>query len=130
MREGVTMVDTKNDRVLFDDRPVRSRTCRICHGHGTVIESYALAPCERERLDECFDGVPADVVCAAVVGSFDIFTACKEAVDVAKRARRPVAFDFNDQLVVVRSDDDPDKIARAWWQLAHNETPEATFARR
>jgi hypothetical protein len=89
-----------------------------------VIEAYALSPSER------FDGAPTDALHASVVGSFDIFEASKEAVDLSKRARRPVAFEFNGQVVVAHDGDDPDKIARTWWQLQYNETPEATFARR
>jgi hypothetical protein len=114
----------KSDQALFDDRPARARTCGHCRGHGTVVESYALVSCEP------FDGAPHNAVHAAVVGSFDIFTACKEAVALAKRARRPVAFNFIDQVVVLNPGDDPDKAARAWWQHAYNETPETTMARR
>jgi hypothetical protein len=52
------------------------------------------------------------------------------ADDIAKRARRPVAFDFNGRIVVVRGNDDPQRIARAWWQRTYNETPEESFAKR
>jgi hypothetical protein len=89
-----------------------------------VSDEYALAPRDR------FDGAPPNAVHAVVVGSFDIFTACKEAVILAARSHRPVAFEFLDHVVVVRSADDPVAIARAWWQRQYNETPEATFARR
>ncbi len=115
---------TPEDQALFDGRPTRSQTCPHCRGCGTVIEAYALVPTER------FDGAPPNALCAFVVGSFDIFTASKEAVDLAKRAKRPVAFEFNGQVVVARGGDNPDRLSRAWWQLQYNETPEAAFARR
>ena len=115
---------TPSDQALFDDRPTRSKTCPRCRGCGTVVESHALAPRER------FDGAPTDALLASVVGSFDIFTASREAVDLARRAGRPVAFEFNGRVVVARDGDDPDEIARAWWQREYNETPEETFARR
>ena len=115
---------TPSDQALFDDRPTIEQTCPRCRGCGTVVEVYALAPSDR------FDGAPQDAVHAFVVGSFDIFTACREAVDIARRSGRPVAFEFIDQVVVARAGDDPDKISRAWWQRQYNETPEATFARR
>ena len=114
----------KSDRTLFDDRPARPQTCPRCRGCGTVDDGYALAPAEP------FDGAPAGAVHASVVGASDIFEASREAVDLARLAGRPVAFEFNDQVVVARAGDDPDKISRAWWQRQYNETPEATFARR
>jgi hypothetical protein len=120
--EGKMMMSA--DQALFDNRPTRSQTCPRCRGCGTVVESYALV------LSGHIDGAPDDAVYAFVRGSFGIFTACKEALDVAKRARRPVAFRFIDHVVVVRGDDDADLVARAWWQRTYNETPEATLARR
>lgn len=121
---------TTTDRALFDDRPTRSQTCPRCRGCGTVSETYALAPYEGLVGDpERFEGAPDDALCAFVVGSFDIFTASKEAADLARRSLRPVAFDFLDHVVVVRDGDDPDEISRAWWWKQYNETPEATFAR-
>jgi hypothetical protein len=122
--QGDLKMITPSDQALFDARPTRSQTCPHCRGCGTVVEAYALAPTER------FDGAPANALPAFVVGSFDIFTASEEAVDLAKSASRPVAFEFNGQVVVVREDDGPDKISRAWWKRQYNETPEATFARR
>jgi len=113
-----------DDVKLFDERPTRTRTCPQCHGHGNVIEGYALAQ------GEPIESAPKAAVYASVAGSFDIFTACKEAREIAKRADRPVAFDFNDQVVVVHASDDPNQVARAWWLKAYGETPEQTRARR
>ncbi len=111
------------DEALFDRRPVRTSTCPRCDGCGRVVKAYSLMPHEH------LEGAPADALCASVVGSFDIFTACREAGELADRTGRPVAFDFNDHLVVVRAGDDPDRVARSWWQRAYGESPEATFAR-
>ncbi len=110
------------DKALFDRRP-RTSTCPRCDGCGHVVEPYALMPHEH------LEGAPADALCAAVAGSFGIFAVCREAAELAGRAGRPVAFDFNDHLVVVRAGDDPDRVARSWWQRAYGETPEAMFAR-
>lgn len=115
---------TPLDCALFDNRPRRARVCPHCSGCGTVEDAYALLPCEH------FEGAPNDALCATVVGAFDIFTACREAVQLAKRSQRHVAFDFNGQVVLVGSNDDPDRIARAWWLRVYNETPEESAAKR
>lgn len=117
------------DQALFDRRPKRVRKCPRCHGCGTIVDSYALMPSPRTDAFK-LAGTPLDTLCAFVVGSFDIFEATREAVDLAKRSRRPVAFEFNEQIVLVRASDDPDAIARLWWKNAYGETPEQTFARR
>jgi hypothetical protein len=121
-------VDTAHNELTnakwFDDRPRRTETCGRCGGCGTVELEYALAPTNR------WIEAPDDAIRAFVVGSFDIFTACKEAADIAAVAHQPVAFQFNNQTVVVRPGDSPDAIARQWWQVEYNETPEQTMARR
>lgn len=80
--------------------------------------------------DHLLHGVPPDVLQAFVVGSAYIFDATREALEVARRTGRTVAFLFSARLVVVRPRDDSDAVARAWWQEANGETPEQTWARR
>jgi len=113
------------DRTWFEDRPKRTHPCPRCRGCGTIVEAYALA-----YWDEPLDGAPADALRAFVVGSFDISTSCREAADLARISGRPVAFEFNGQIVVVCGNDDPDQVARTWWLRHYGETPEASFSRR
>lgn len=108
----------------FSDRPRRVKTCNRCGGCGTIDVPYTLAPTDRV-ID-----APNNAIRAFVVGSGDIFTACAEGVDIAKRSGDPVAFEFNGQTVVVTAKDDPERIARAWWFKAYNETPEESWAKR
>lgn len=116
------------DEDLFASRPLLEEPCRACRGTGVRLGSYALHAASRGMALE--DEVPAGAVRAFVVGSSSIFEACREAAEVAGRAGRPVAFMFNDLLVVIKPGDDPDLAARTWWQLAHGETPEQTWERR
>lgn len=111
---------------LFSDRPNNSVNCFRCCGTGRVELSYALA--YREDPIE-IEGMP-DAIHARVYLGSSIFEATKEASEIAHRAQFPVAFVFQDRLVVVRPGDDPDIVARAWWIGARGETPEQTFARR
>lgn len=117
------MIQTRN-RALFLQRPTRKHACPRCHGTGQIVESYALAP------SEPFDGAPPNALHAVVVGASSIHEACTEAVALAARARRPVAFDFSGQIVVATATDNPDQLMRAWWQRQYKETPEESAARR
>lgn len=114
-----------SDAVWFDDRPRLSTRCPRCGGHGAVDATYALVATSLPVPDAEPGAIQADVV-----GAFDIFTACREAAEIAGRASKPVTFYFNGQLVVVRPGADPDAAARAWWIAEYNETPEETAARR
>lgn|SRR5512142_66194 len=113
-----------NDRVLFDGRPARTRSCSACHV-GAVPDPYSLAP-----LDVAVKDAPVTAVMAIAVGSVDIFETTREARELADRARRPVAFDCQGFTVVVNPDEDPEAVARAWWWTRHGETPEQSAARR
>lgn len=112
-------------RALFDGRKTRARLCWRCHGCGVVIEPFALAPSDNQLED-----APDRALCAIVVGASSVFVACHEAAEIAARANRPVAFEFNGQLVVVNAGDDPDRIARAWWERQYGESPEESAQRR
>lgn len=114
-----------NDKRWFTARPYREETCPRCRGDGQIDIPYAL-----HHEEDPIEGAPEKAIRAVVLGSFDIFTACHEAVAVAKEAKRPVAFKFNDLVVVVRADDDPNKVARRWWFDTYKETPEETWRRR
>ncbi len=115
---------SKADEKFFNERPRRTQKCPRCNGCGTVIDGYTLAFTER------FDGAPSGALCAAVVGASGIFETCREAVLLANRAGRHIAFDFNERVVVVQPGDDGDRIAREWWQETYGETPEESAARR
>ncbi|HSN25525.1 MAG TPA: hypothetical protein VLT45_04545 [Kofleriaceae bacterium] len=113
------------DSDFFTKRPRRRVCCSSCGGRGWNEETFALAP-----SDKPIAGSPVESIAASVVGASSIFDACREAKAIAVYAGRPVAFDFNNRLVVVNAGDDPDTIARAWWHDAYGETPEQTAARR
>ena len=106
------------------ERPERLDTCACCNGRGTITRAYALEP-----ADLVIDS-PNEAIRALVVGSADIFTACREAVEIADRSREPVAFRFNGHTVVARHGDNADELARVWWREEYGETPEETQARR
>jgi hypothetical protein len=83
-----------------------------------------------DGLDDYAVDAPSDAIRAFVVGSNDIFTACREASDISRKAGAPVAFRFIDRTVTVRPPDDPTAVARRWWMEEYGETPEQTRARR
>ncbi len=112
------------DVTWFHERPRRTERCNRCHGTGHVDLGYALA-----AIDVVV-GAPTDAIRAVVVGAYDIFTACREAADIARKSGQPVAFEFNGPCVVVRPDDDPVAVARQWWETVYHETPEQSAARR
>jgi hypothetical protein len=113
------------DMNLFDSRPARPEVCPRCQGHGRIGAEYALYP-----SSNLIDGAPEGAVHAFVAGSFDVFYAAREAAELARRADRPVAFQYLDHVVVVHPGSDPDQVARAWWLRQYGETPEATWSRR
>ena len=108
---------------LFD-RPLQLRECSSCHGLGHVPVPRWLVPHSE------VPGAPEGAVTAAVVGSASIFEAIREAREIAARGKFPVAFNFNGKCVVVRPDDDPEQVARAWWIAFHGRTPEESDAQR
>lgn len=115
------------DAKWFDSRPRKIGRCAACHGSGTVESGYALvlAP------PECADfAAPPFAIRAFVTGASDIFAACNEAAQIAGLAKRPVAFEFNGQVVALRPGDDAITTARRWWNKQYGETPEQTRARR
>jgi hypothetical protein len=113
------------DAKWFDERPHRTERCSRCGGCGTMDVAYALVPADAKVV-----GAPKGAICAFVVGSFDIFTACEEAADIARKSGSPVAFEFNGSCVVVRPKDDPGAIARRWYVKTYGETPEQAWERR
>ena len=110
---------------IFDKRPHVSETCPRCRGRGSITRHYSLV-----LNDGPIPGAPENAIPAFVVGACDIFDTTREAAEIATRYRIPVAFDFNEIVVVVKPDDDPVAVARAWWMRKHKETPEQTAARR
>lgn len=110
-------------------------TCDRCGGCGKVQrrEHFALwTPDEYEHvqpLDAKHD-VPADAyVCTAAPGG-TINEACREGIEIAKLVGRPVAFQFNGAVAVLRADSDPVAVMRAWWKRAYGKTYEESMAER
>lgn len=62
--------------------------------------------------------IPSHAICACVEGGSNIFDATAEGVEVATSENRPVAFVFNDRLVICPPNGDADAIARAWRESA------------
>jgi hypothetical protein len=117
-------------------------TCRECQGTGKVHkrEHFSLlTPDEQaklfgpDRAPTVFDtkhDVPANaVVCWAGAGA-SIFEACTEGVTLARAFGRPVAFEFNETVVVCSSDADPEDVAKRWWKRAYGKTYEQSAADR
>jgi len=118
------MTESVDVNRLFTDRPEKTHPCHSCSGTGMVSKRYWLAP------TNAVEGAPEGAILAVVMGSASIFEAMGEASDIARRAQRPVAFDFIDKVVVVRPDQDPNFLGRSWWIARYGETPEQTAARR
>jgi len=132
------MTDTDgHSRVATIKRTPRQWTesCRTCNGTGTVHEREHFSlwtPDEYERvqpLDPKHDA-PADAyVCTTCPGA-TIFEACREAAEIAKQVHRPVAFEFNGTIAVIRADSDPVAVAKEWWKRAYGKTYEQDAANR
>lgn len=115
--------------------------CARCGGTGNVQkrERFALWTPD-EYASEVKNGslsvidpkhdVPKDAYVCQVMGGSDIWGTCREAVDIAIRVDRPVAFLFNDTIAVCRSDSDPEKVAREWWKRCYGKTPEESMRDR
>lgn len=114
-----------SDEKLFCDRPARMSPCCRCKGTGQVDDGYCLAPTK-----DTITGAPRGSIPAFVCGAVTIFEATREASELAKAAKRPVVFRFNELTVIVQPDSDPDLVARSWWMDSLGETPEQTAARR
>jgi hypothetical protein len=78
------------------------------------IQSHDLG-----RLD-----VPPDVLQALVIGAQHIRDATIAASRVANTQRKTVAFEFNRQTVIVKPEDDSEKIWRLWWEKEYGKTHE------
>jgi sugar/nucleoside kinase (ribokinase family) len=115
----------KEEKSALLGRSERVGLCPSCCGRGTIAYPYCLSPSPAPIA-----GAPADAIQAFVCGSYSIFEATREASSVAQAEGVPVAFDFLDRTVVVGPGDDPDRVARAWWEGAYQETPEETWSRR
>lgn len=120
---GLTAIgDATSDVRWFVARPSRIETCPTCQGSGKHRRDYTLVP-----ADHVVDA-PNDAIRAMIVGSSDVFEACREAADIAERSGEPVAFRCREHTIVVRPGDDPTAAARQWWLAEHGETPEQTMA--
>jgi hypothetical protein len=84
-----------------------------------------IQPHELIQLD-----VPPDVLQALVIGAQHIRDATIAASRVANVQRKTVAFEFNRQTVIVKPDDDPEKISRAWWEKEYGKTHEESMKDR
>lgn len=111
-----------DDGLLFSSRPARAQACASCGGQGSVRQPYWLIPNPPSMGP--VRGAPEGAVHAFVAGSAFIQEATQEASELAKRAQRPVAFEFIGKLVVVHPGDDPDLAWRTWWIGFYGRTPE------
>lgn len=77
-------------------------------------------------------GAPKDALVCSTRGTADvtIMGTCAEAVQYAETLDRPIAFEFNGDVVVARKGDDPDKLWRAWWKRVYKETYEQSMKNR
>jgi hypothetical protein len=111
-----------------------TETCRTCRGSGQTHHRQHFAlwtpdEFEPQPLDPKHD-VPSDaLVCTAVYGS-SIFEACREGVELAQMTGRPIAFECNGSVAILRADSDPVAIAKAWWKRAYGRTYEQSMAER
>jgi hypothetical protein len=116
-------------------------SCRECGGSGHVHrqerfvlwtpEEGAAAGLGKKffHIDAKYD-VPRDAyVCVAQAGA-SIFEACEEAIDIARIARRPVAFEFSGAVAVCFGTSDPEKVAKAWWNRAYGKSYEQSMKDR
>ena len=115
---------TIDDASLFRDRPARSTNCTSCGGRGHVDQPYAL------RWTPTLMGAPPDAATATVVGTVSIFETTREASEIARQAKRTVAFYFMDKLVVVEPHDDAGQVARRWWLEFYGKSYEESVAER
>lgn len=122
------MITTTDDPLLFSSRPTRTQVCARCGGEGTVAQPYYLTTNPPSMGP--VRGAPEGAVHAFVVGSAFIHEATREASEIARRAQRAVAFEFMERLVVVRPDDDPEQVWRAWWTEFYGQTFEQSVASR
>lgn len=103
---------TGDDSALFTSRPpLPDEPCGRCAGTGRTTRTYVLVHSIDVRLDRW--AAQGMVTAHARLGSH-VVDCCREAVGIAAAAGRPVAFRFNDQVVVVRPGDDPDAVALSW----------------
>lgn len=116
--------------------------CGACSGRGIVHrrQHFALlTPDEFDGPDDhrpaLFDldpkhDAPADAYVCRALGGASIFDACNEGREIARMVGRPVAFEFNGALAVVRADADPTAVAKEWWKRAYGKTYEQSMRDR
>jgi hypothetical protein len=109
--------------------------CWTCHRGGWKRhEPYALRT-EEEQFEmwgkiEQLPSAPEGAEICDVTISSSITEAIKEGKELANLLNKPVAFDFNRQLVVVYKDSNVDQLYRKWWFDMYGETPEESYAKR
>ena len=104
--------------------------CQNCGGCGLVSrrERFSLwTPDEyvadATSLSELHD-IPTDAyVCVAVPGG-NIWDACREGVEIARRVGHVVAFEFNGKAVVCRADSTAVDVAKELWFRIYGKTYE------
>lgn len=114
--------------------------CSACGGAGKIQkrEYFQLWTQEeyRHHMGEEFAAmrpkldVPERYEQCTAVGGAGIHAAVEEGIGLARQLGRPVAFEFNGEVVRVSAGSDADRIVRAWWQAVYHETPEESFAKR
>lgn len=116
---------------LFYSRPARTQPCpgcqpcSRCDGSGIDQIRYSLIYSDKPVKDAPAGSIPAH----ARAGS-DIYECVGEASIFSKQVGTPIAFEFNELIVVVKPTDDPELIARDWWVRRYKETPEQSWAKR
>jgi hypothetical protein len=107
-----------------------TEVCKTCNGSGKTHhrEHFNLSTPEESghELD-----VPEDsLVCDVIGGCPSIFECCKEAASMAGTFKRPVAFQFNQTVAVVRPGQDPTEAAKTWWQTEYGRSYEESMRDR
>lgn len=108
-------------------RPPREwdECCTTCNGTGTVHCKQSFQLWTPDEWQSPFGppkpiaGAPADAYVCVVQSGSTIVASCREGVEISVTVGRPVAFEFNDTLVVCRAWDDPRDLAAKWSDDIH-----------
>lgn len=113
-------------------------TCYICRRPGwTRRKPYSLLTSEEDKNGyftpkeiELLKGAPTNAeVCTVHLGT-TIYETVKEAKEIAEMMQKPIAFCFNDALVVVYRDSDVKDVIDKWWVKVYGKTQEESYRER
>lgn len=115
--------------------------CPRCNGAGRIAKPqwiYSISPTAEERRKllgamPCVASRPllaAEQVQFVGVSGAAISEACTAAKEFAAEYDVACAFEFNNQLVIVRADSVVAELVTAWYRAAYGKTPEEVHAER